>query len=123
MQSRSLKIVMMLLLLAQSVASVALPCTMSMPEAPVAQDSLALAQQDTQGSCHERSTPSEIESAKCKSCSDGALCATACSITSSAVCSDSVWANIEHAHRQYQEIVQSISAPSLTELYRPPKLS
>ncbi len=144
MQGRGLKVIMIWLLLVQSVASLAAPCAMqtldndrvstgrmsnanvssaSASEDSASQDLFDTTTEAARPACHEVAAPAETESKHCDSCSGGLLCATACSIASSVVCSVSIWADIEHAQTQFPTLIQSITSPSSTGLYRPPKTS
>ena len=126
MQNRGLKVLMMLLLLVQSVAGLATPCAMMSGTdvaAPNSSVTDAAGAENAHPACHESKTPSRTETVKCPSCGGDVLCATACSVASSAICSDSFWADIEHVHTHYQDTIQSITSPSPSEHYRPPKLS
>jgi hypothetical protein len=133
MQSRCLKVVMILLILVQPVASLASACAMlsgsgqqalaamSAVDSSMSYENLPA---DTEHQrCHESVAPTETDSDKCKSCMDGASCATACSIASSVLPSAFYSGDIAPSHAPVESFNQSLCSQYPSELYRPPRLS
>lgn len=133
MQSRCLKVAMILLMLIQPMASLASACAMSgfsdqqvMAAMYTAEPSTSyekLPDETGHNACHESVAPTQTEMDKCKSCTGDASCATSCSIASPMFSSAFFSGDIALSHVQYESISQSHYSQSPSELYRPPRLS
>jgi hypothetical protein len=133
MQSRCLKVAMILLILIQPVASLSSACAMSVfsdQQAPAALNTAEpstsyeeLPDETGHNACHESVAPAQTEMDKCKSCKGDASCATSCSIASPIFSSAFFSGDIALSHAQYESITQSHYSQSPSELYRPPRRS